>query len=77
MFSINFLQVEASYVLRVVHKKTTFRKYHLHSAIFEFLTRAFTMQGCGELTDFVHFSAFSQCLLRSAEYKLSDLKYVF
>lgn len=47
------------------------------SAIFEFLTRAFTMQGCGELTDFAHFTAFPQCLLCSAEYKLSDLKYVF
>lgn len=35
------------------------------------------MQGCGELTDFACFSAFLQCLLCSAKYKLSDLKYVF
>lgn len=68
--------ISSSNVLRVVHRKTI-REHHLHSAIFAFLTRAFTMQGCGELTDFAHFSAFPQCLLCSAEYKLSDLKYVF
>lgn len=58
-------------------QEDNFHKHNLLSAIFEFLTRAFTMQGCRELTDFVHFSAFSQYLLCSADYKLSDLKYVF
>lgn len=77
IFSIKFLQVEASNVFHVVHRKTNFHKHNLHSASFEFLTMAFTMQGCGELTDFVHLGAFSQCLLRSAEYKPLDLKYVF
>lgn len=43
-------------------------------AFFEVLTRAFTIQGCGKLTDFVHFSAFAQCLLCSSQYKLSGLK---
>lgn len=52
-------------------------QHNLHSAIFEFFSKRLTMQGCGELTDFAHFSAFLQCLLCSAKYKLSDLKYVF
>lgn len=56
------LWLKTSHVLCVVHRKELFLSTLCILAFFEVLTRALTMQGCGKLTDFVHFSAFPQCL---------------